>query len=442
MTDQQTIAVQGPDGKTYQFPSDASDDEIKAFFSHSPLTQAAPKAPAPQKSWIDRALDLSDAMHKAGQTEFPSRDDINTLAKWLPTIEGTAGGVLGTVAGGPVVGSLTAGLGGAAGESQRQLVNDATGAKTTADPVQAAQQIRDAAMTQGGAELIGSGVIAPGMARAGEALMQSAIKPGIKATARALVRGTDIPIVGTLLKEGVNVTQGGIDKLTAIMKASNTAIKNALNSAPASATVSPQAVAARLDPLISAAKDSGTPEADVAALQAVKDEFLRNHGTPGPNSVLNSHDLTPVEAQKIKVATYKQIGDTPYQAVQNGNIPAARIQGQQALARGLKEDIETAVPNADIRAQNAREGAAMTARDAVATQVARAGNRDPVALAWLAENPIAGGMYILERSPAVKSMIARGLWSPASKVSGIPANVIRTVFHAIAGIPDEAGGSQ
>ena len=444
---QQPIRVDVPGMGIVEFPAGTAPDQmeksINEALGHANTASTQAASPRPQRSFLDSALDIADALHKGGAIGIPDRDSINRLARWLPTAEGTALGAIGTAAGGPIVGAGAAALGGAAGEGQRQLMNDATGVQTTSDPTQASQRMLDAAKAQGGSELIGSGLVAPGMARAGEALMQSAVKPGIKATSRALIKGTELPIVGTLLKEGINVTQGGIDKLTGIIQMSNKAIKDALDALPAGSSVDADKVASRIDDLITHAKDQGNPETDIKALQAVKDEFLRNHGQ-SPSGLFKNGPIPTAKAQDIKQATYQQIGDTPYQAVATGNIPAARIQGQQALARGLKEDIaaEAQKQGTNNNIPNAREGAAIKARDAVAQQVARAGNRDPVGLAWLAENPVAAGLYLMERSPAVKSLIARGLYKPAAVIAGVPVNVMTTIIHGIAGLPDNSGAEK
>ncbi len=432
----QTIRVQVPDVGVVEFPQGTSEADMTAAIAQAHAAKNPPSN-RPQRGWLDTALDVADALHAGGAVGIPDRKSINRLAQWLPTAEGTVLGGIGTAAGGPIVGAGAAALGGASGEGQRQLMRDATGAETTSDPAKAADQMRQAALTQGGAELVGSGLLAPVAGRAGEALMQSAIKPGIKLTSRALIRGTELPIVGTLLKEGVNITQGGIDKLTSIIQASNKTIRSALDALPASSSLDPDAIAARVDPLIESARAEGNPEANVKALEAVKEEFLRNHGQPSPASVMKTGSIPTTRGQDIKVATYKQIGDTPYQAVATGNIPAARIQGQQAIARGLKEDIasQAAANGTDITAANAREGAAITARNAVAQQVAKAGNRDPVALAWLAENPVAAGLYIMERSPAVKSLLANGLYKQAAAAGRVPVTVLQIIVHALAGTP-------
>ena len=46
---------------------------------------------------------------------------------------------------------------------------------------------------------------------------------------------------------------------------------------------------------------------------------------------------------------------------------------------------------------------------------------------------------LIDRSPAVKSMIANGMWQSAERATGISANVIR---GAVAAVASDAGGSQ
>jgi hypothetical protein len=259
--------------------------------------------------------------------------------------------------------------------------------------------------------------------------MQSAVKPGIRGVAQAVVKGQQSPIVMTLLKEGVNVSPAGIERLTGIIDASNQAVKDALDAIPSSGSIDANAVADRLDALVAKYSKGANPEANVSAVKAVKDEFLRNHGTP--QSLMQAQQgLSPAEAQAIKQQTYQDLKETAY-----GSVKTASIEGQKEIARGLKEGIESEAQRtgqANVRALNAREGAAISTRDEVAKRIASAGNRDPVALAWLAHNPTAGMMFLMERSPAVKSLLARGLYQSAALAANVPTSVMSTILRGLA----------
>ena len=272
--------------------------------------------------------------------------------------------------------------------------------------------------------------------------MQAAVKPSIKATARAMARGVspeDLPIVKTLLQEGVNVSPGGINKLTDIISASDQSITDALNNAGVNAGVDPAKVAARVDALATrpGIGVQATPQNAMDAVQTVKQQFLDRWGTP--STLAQAQQGIPLTtAQAIKQGTYQAMKDTAY-----GAMTTPQIEAQKALALGLKEEIEkeAAASGVDIGAQNARQGAAIVARDAIAKRLAAAGNRDPAGLAWLAHNPTTALLYIAERSPAVKSMLARGMYDSAAKASGIPANVIRLAVTGMTAAQSPDGGS-
>lgn len=415
------------------FPDTMKPEEIEAAAAKLyKESNAGHPPPAKDHSWLDTAVD------------------------WLPTAAGAAGGMIGMAAGplGAVAGSA---LGGATGKAVQNMLRD-----DPAQPMGAKEALTSMATEagmQGGAQAIG-GAVAPVLARAGSAVMQSAVKPGIKSTATALmkgVRGEDLPIVKTLLKEGVNVSPGGISKLDRVISATNAEIKDAINTIPGK--VSPEAVATRTEKVASRLANQVDNESDVSAVQGVTRRFLAQDNTTKvahvgtkdvPSGVLDasgrmvmraepvmgrvSRDLTLPEAQSMKTGTYQSLKEKAY-----GELKGPEIEAQKALARGLKEEIEIEAKKSgvDLASKNAREGAAITAKEAVARRVAAAGNRDPISLAWLAAHPTTGLLFVMERSPAVKSMIARGLYQSASRAAQVPEHVIRLLVHGVATSTDE-----
>jgi hypothetical protein len=289
-------------------------------------------------------------------------------------------------------------------------------------PLGAAANVVGSGAVQGAAQAAGP-LISKGMEHLGAGIMQSALKPGLRTTLAAVKSGEVPPVVRTLLKEGVNVTPGGIDKLNAIITASNDTITEALNSLPTKAgtanAILPSAVAERLGPVMKQFANQVNPEGDLNAIESVGKEFMR---TSGPT-------LSATEAQALKQGTYKALKDQAY-----GTVKGSAIEAQKALARGLKEEVaaEAERHGIDITTPNLREGAAITARDAVAKRVAMVGNRDPAGLAWLAHNPTTFLLALAERSPIVKSYLARGLYSAAANAAGVPTAAIRTAIAAVA----------
>lgn len=365
----------------------------------------------------------------------PPRTWGDTARDLLPT----AGGTIGALAGGPV-GSA---IGGAAGSGYRQLAEH--GAElpgALADIARNWRQIpamargaigggASGALTAGtdaavqGLSTVAGGAITNAATRVATGLMQSALKPGIKAVLGAVKSGQTPPVVQTLLREGVNVTPGGIAKLNAIISASNDDIATAISQIPSGTGIAPLAVTSRLSPMAREAAKQVNPAGDLATISNVGQEFLESHG---------AQNLTPQAAQAMKKATYKALGDKSY-----GELKGVEIEAQKALARGLKEEVAAEAKKAgiDLAAMNAREGAAITARDAIAKRVAQVGNRDPAGLAWLAHSPVTFVMALAERSPVVKTLLARGLYQSAAKAAGVPAETIRWAIGAIASAQQE-----
>lgn len=432
----------------------AAAPSLAAQFGGVPApAEQAPPAPPKTDSWFDTAVSVLNAIPGA-----PHPEDLKKLVQWLPTVGGAAGGLLGAP-GGPVTAATGAMLGGAAGEGLKQGLNRLTGEKLSG--TESAKRIGLQGAIQGGTELVGGTVVAPLMKHGAGVLMQSAIKPGAKDTAKALLRGvekTELPIVKTLLKEGLNVTPGGIAKLDRIINATNDEIADAINTLPG--RVNPQSVATRTQAVAEDVAKQVDPGADVSAVEGVTRRFLGQEGTTKagqigtemkPTGVLDatgrmverempvmgrvSRDLSLPEAQAMKQGTYKQLRSKAY-----GELKAPEVEAQKALARGLKEEIESEAKKygVNLAPMNAREGAAIVTKEAIAKRLAAAGNRDPISLAWLASNPTTGLLFVMERSPAVKSMLARGLYRPAATAARVPENVLRMMVTAIASHDQES----
>jgi len=395
---------------------------------------------------------------------------VKALLDWLPTAAGVAGGIVGGIGGtvgglgvGGVPGAIGgAALGGATGEALRQLGNRALGNPAPATSGDAAQAIGMQGAASGAGEATGA-LAGPAIRYVGgklaPALMQSAVKPGTVATAKALlkgVRGEDLPVVNSLLKEGINVTPAGLMKLNRVISSTNDEIASAVEGM--TGKISPTSVATRA---MSAEKGAATqvnPMSDVAAVRDSVNEFLTQPGTTKaaqigtkevPSGVLDAsgkiltntepvmgrvtRDLTPAEAQAMKVGTYRNIGQKAY-----GEIKSASVETQKALARGLKEDLETEglKHGVDLKALNLKEGNAMQAAEAVAKRLAVKGNHDVLGIAWLAENPTAALAFALSRSPAVKSLIANGAYKAAGYAAKVPEQFIRSAVTALASTPD------
>lgn len=348
----------------------------------------------------------------------------------LAGVGGAIGGTLG-LAGGPLTAAGGAVIGGAAGESVRQLTNRFTGrAPAPTSATEATTGIVGQGALQGGAQALG-GVAAPIAGRAAQKLMTSALKPAYRGVESAVKKAEMPRVIKTLLDNGVNVTAGGIQKINRLLSATNTEIKDIL--ATSKGVVYPENVIAATGDVARKAASQVASLGDEAAVASVVDDFAtRKAGAP-------NYPLTPISvqrAQELKQGTYQAIGQRGY-----GEVKGAAMEAEKALARGLKEGIEEGVTDVSARGRikglNATEGALIEAKDAIAKRVAAAANRDVAGLAWVTSNPGMFMAFLLDRSPAVKSMLARGLYQSAAKAARVPEHLIRLAVTTLATSGDE-----
>jgi hypothetical protein len=383
------------------FPDSMTPEQINAAASKV-YADANPKHPSPDKthSWIDTATD------------------------WLPTVGGAVGGIVGgiggTVAGvgvGGVPGAVGgAAVGGATGEAARQLVNRARGKDAPQTPADAATAIGAQGAIQGGAEAAGAWIGA-GMKAVAPRVMQSAVKPTL-----AMMKEHPVGrLVSTLLDQGINVTEGGLQKLHALLTATNDEIRAAVNAS--SARIRTGDVADRLTDLSQRVANQVNPTKDLNAVEAAGVEFRNHPRFAGPNGSVNL--TTPVQtAQDLKVGTYRQLQG------KYGEMSNASAEAQKALARGLKEEIAKEVPG--IAELNSRDSDLLAAIDAVGRRVAFSGNKDPIGFAWVTNHPTTFIAALLDKSPAVKSLLARGLYDNAARAAKVSPQLIRTAVAALA----------
>lgn len=328
---------------------------------------------------------------------------------------GLATGGLGAAAAIPLVG--LAGAGGAGlGLAAKQTMDTNDAPPTVRGNVE--EMATQGALAAGG-EGAGRALVA-GAKLAAPRLMQSALKPTV-AVAKEY-NTTQRALAQTLLDEGVNPTSAGMAKFQMLLDATNDEISAAVQAAPGQ--IEKKAVAARVLPTANKIAQQVNPTKDLQAVGDTVGEFL-------DHPIYSGSKLSVPEAQAMKVGTYRQIGK------KYGEISSAGVETQKALARGLKEEVASEVPG--IAELNQRDAQLMAALDATGRRVAQSGNRDPVGFAWVAHKPATFLAALFDRSPAVKALVARGLWAGAGRASGVPPQVIRGAVVALttAGSDDE-----
>lgn len=273
---------------------------------------------------------------------------------------GTSGGAWPLIA--------AAGLGGAGGSFSRDLIHAATGedAPSTAGGVMqnAAVEGGTQAAIEGGGQVLFRGVPAV-LKAAGRKLYQGALKPTTK------VAGTEAErqaLIATGLREQIPVSERGYRMTNARIANLSADVQQLVDeAAKQGVTIDPTMVADRLTAVRSKFGAQVNPEADLQALDAVREEFLRHPSVKGRVAM-------PVdEAQTMKQGTYKALGNKSY-----GELKGAQIEGQKTLARGLKEEVESQVPA--VGPLNARSGELQQLRDALEGAMRRTGNTDAIGL--------------------------------------------------------------
>lgn len=378
-------------------------------------------------SIINKATNFAKARLAAGQSPFagaeespkpkPAYEDVpikgprtwtDTAVDALPMVGGALGGL--AAAPGIVTSFGGAAFGGAAGEAAKQLINRARGVEAPATATDAAKDMGISAAINAAGEGAGK-AIGAGLLAGAPWLMQKALKPAKSVLNEFSTTGPKI--VQTLLNEGVNVTEGGLAKLHDLLSMTNKEIKALVANAPG--TVDKKIIAARALPVASRVSKQANPVKDLAAVGESVGEFLDHPVYKG--------DMSIPDLQAMKQVTYKQIGG------KYGELSSAQVETQKALARGAKEEVANAVPG--VSALNKRDSDLMAATEAVGRQVATAGNKDPVGFAWVAHDPKTFLAALFDRSPAIKSMVAHGMWKSAGAAAKVSPQIIRAAVLSL-----------
>lgn len=221
-----------------------------------------------------------------------------------------------------------------------------------------------------------------------EKMMTRALKPSL----RDVERGNAKRAVRTLLDEGVNATEAGAQKLQGRVSELNEQIVDALMNS--NAVVGKDSVLRRMGGVETKIRNQADPQAELAAIRRVAENFYDHPDLP--------RNAIPVQqAQRIKQGTYRRIADS------YGERGSATVEGQKALARGLKEEIAKEVP--EIAPLNAREGALLNAMNLVERRSAVDSNKNPLGLTPIAPTTMRAAAFLADRSAAIKSLMARAM---------------------------------
>lgn len=219
-------------------------------------------------------------------------------------------------------------------------------------------------------------------------LMQSAIKP----TIAQRQSGEADTAIDTLLQYGINPTRGGVQRIRSLVDDLNAEIASQINNS--TATVGKQDVLNRVGQVRGRFANQVSPTKDLNAIQGVADDFATHPQFPTPQTQI------PVqEAQRMKQGTYRILRD------KFGEEGSAATEAQKALARGLKEEIATAVPG--VGALNAEESRLLATLNVAERRALLEANKNVMGLATLAQNPLSWAAFMADRSSAFKALAAR-----------------------------------
>jgi len=230
-----------------------------------------------------------------------------------------------------------------------------------------------------------------------ERLMQSALKP----TSSQLASGEANTAIQTLLKEDVNPTLGktifgrGIDVLESKVGDINKQISELIKNSKG--TVNKSQVVAYLDDLEKRALNNALPAADLQAIQSAKQEFLSH-------PLLRNIEEIPVQlAQKIKVGTYKNLGEKAY-----GELKSATVESGKTLARGLKDLIGKVEPK--VLGLNAESQALYDTLNVAERRALMEANKDIMGISTLSQDMRNQLTMMADRSAPFKALLARSIY--------------------------------
>ena len=258
---------------------------------------------------------------------------------------------------------------------------------------------------------------APAIESKARQLMSSALKP----PKAALESGQAGKAIDTMLDKGINVTPGGVEKLHAEIDVLNTAIKQKI--ADSTATVNKNEVAKRMDDLVERFKQQVTPQSDLQSIRSTLVDFL-------DHPLLRQISDMPVQlAQQLKTGTYRALGSKAY-----GELKGAEMEAQKTLARGLKEEIAKAVPGVGML--NKAESELLNAETLASARVLMDANKNPVGLGWITLNPAHWMGWMADRSPFVKSLLARGMHAGSQAIPATAGRLTGAAAGTTLGMPD------
>jgi hypothetical protein len=328
------------------------------------------------------------------------------------------------------------------------------GVQTGGDP----EAMRNAALAAGGTSAVlgAASEALPLKQAAAERMYGSALKPS-----PALPDAERKMIIQTGLREGLVLNADAVTNIQKRIDDINAQISQGIQDrSAAGATVDPEVVAGYTDRAAQRATQQVNPDADVAAVQSAKDEFLNNQSVDAPytkirpgtdeaagtmvpegeGTVSVPQPIPLADAQKLKTGTYTKLKGS------YGEQSSMSREAQKDLARGLKDQIVQAFP--EIANLNARESSLLALESSLQRFVGRTGNSELIGLgtplttltAHAAGAPVVPAALVgaALKSTSVRSRLAIALARSAQKAA---QNSGTGLASGAAGLADDLYGA-
>ena len=256
-----------------------------------------------------------------------------------------------------------------------------------------------------GSKIIGQGS-APALESGAKRLMQSSIKPN----AKTIASGDAPKAIQTMLDRGINATEGGMKATQARVTALEGTIDDLLKNSPA--TVDKFEVAKNLKTAVQQVNLNLERAANVKEIQGAYEKFW-NH-----EAIKNLDKLPASLANKMKQAFYKELSEKAYVP---GASLSAQDKAQKALAAGLREGVAKAEPA--VAPTLAEQAELINVLKVAGPQAGREGNKNIIGLGSLSPTLQNAAVWMLDRYPWFKSMLARGMYSGSTRIPQAAAGV-------------------
>ena len=251
------------------------------------------------------------------------------------------------------------------------------------------------------------GQIAPtGLRAIPRRLMQSSIKPN----AEARTSGAADKAITTMLEKGINATEAGMSATQSKVTSLENKIQGILDESPG--IVDPYKAADNIKKAVSAVSLNLDRARNLRDIEKVYDKFV-NH-----EAIKDMGGIPASLANKMKQAFYTELKDKAF--VPGADLTVA-AKAQKALAGGLRQEVAAAEPA--VVPSLAEQSELINVLKVAGPQAAREGNKNILGFGALSprlENVL---VWMVDRYPWFKSMLARGLYAPEGSQAGVGIGV-------------------